>query len=57
MKIYWLVLYLGISLSAHAQWKLVWADEFNVEGTPDPNNWKFERGYARNEEIQSSFRA
>ncbi|RYY31460.1 MAG: glycoside hydrolase family 16 protein, partial [Chitinophagaceae bacterium] len=31
---------------------LVWADEFNVDGRPDPSNWKFENGYVRNEELQ-----
>jgi len=32
--------------------KLVWADEFNKEGKPDPANWRFERGFVRNEELQ-----
>jgi beta-glucanase (GH16 family) len=31
---------------------LVWADEFNVEGAPDPANWGFERGFVRNHEAQ-----
>lgn len=33
-------------------WRLVWADEFNTDGTPDPKNWKFERGFVRNHELQ-----
>ncbi len=33
-------------------WKLVWADEFNYTGKPDAKNWKFEHGFARNEEYQ-----
>ncbi len=33
-------------------WKLVWADEFNTYGPPDPRNWNFESGFARNEEDQ-----
>jgi len=33
-------------------YKLVWADEFNVDGEPDPANWKFEHGFLRNEEQQ-----
>jgi beta-glucanase (GH16 family) len=32
--------------------KLVWSDEFNVDGAPNPANWKFEQGFARNEEAQ-----
>jgi beta-glucanase (GH16 family) len=33
-------------------YKLVWADEFNHEGAPDTANWKFERGFVRNHELQ-----
>jgi beta-glucanase (GH16 family) len=32
--------------------ELVWADEFNVNGMPDPANWKFEIGFVRNNELQ-----
>lgn len=32
--------------------KLVWSDEFNKEGRPDPNNWTYERGFVRNQELQ-----
>ena len=31
---------------------LVWADEFNEEGRPDPNNWVYENGFVRNDELQ-----
>ncbi|HEV8548919.1 MAG TPA: glycoside hydrolase family 16 protein [Polyangiaceae bacterium] len=31
---------------------LVWHDEFDVDGAPDPKNWKFETGFVRNEEDQ-----
>lgn len=31
---------------------LVWSDEFNTDGKPDPKNWKFEKGFVRNEELQ-----
>ncbi|HEV7349001.1 glycoside hydrolase family 16 protein [Telluribacter sp.] len=47
-----LFLLLLVSLSAHAQWTLVWSDEFNKDGRPDPKNWKFERGFVRNQELQ-----
>ena len=33
-------------------WKLVWADEFNTNGPPDPANWNYERGFVRNKELQ-----
>ncbi len=33
-------------------WKLVWSDEFNRDGAPDPKNWTFETGFVRNEEFQ-----
>lgn len=29
---------------------LVWADEFDTPGRPDPNRWTYERGFVRNEE-------
>lgn len=32
--------------------KLVWADEFNNAGLPDPKNWTYEDGYVRNKELQ-----
>ncbi|HEX8528665.1 MAG TPA: glycoside hydrolase family 16 protein [Cytophagales bacterium] len=32
--------------------KLVWADEFDRDGPPDPAKWTFERGFVRNEELQ-----
>ena len=33
-------------------YKLVWADEFNKNGEPDTNNWRYEKGFVRNEELQ-----
>ncbi len=33
-------------------YSLVWADEFNKDGRPDPCNWTYERGFVRNEELQ-----
>jgi beta-glucanase (GH16 family) len=34
------------------EWKLVWADEFEVAGTPDPERWTYEEGLVRNREQQ-----
>jgi len=31
---------------------LIWNDEFNYDGKPDPNVWSYEEGFVRNEELQ-----
>ena len=33
-------------------WKLVWDDEFNYKGHPDPAKWGYEEGYVRHNELQ-----
>jgi beta-glucanase (GH16 family) len=33
-------------------WQLVWADEFNNQGLPDPAKWDYEVGFVRNNEVQ-----
>lgn len=33
-------------------WKLVWNDEFDKDGRPDPKKWNYEEGFVRNEEPQ-----
>jgi Beta-glucanase/Beta-glucan synthetase len=33
-------------------YKLLWSDEFNIDGTPDPKNWNYEKGFVRNNELQ-----
>lgn len=47
----------GVAVSAMAaerpgDYALVWADEFDKDGRPDPNNWVYELGFERNEELQ-----
>ena len=32
--------------------RLVWGDEFDVDGRPNPANWTYETGYVRNHEAQ-----
>ena len=32
--------------------ELVWSDEFDADGRPDPANWTYETGYVRNHEAQ-----
>ena len=45
-------LLLLVSLGRAAEWSLVWADEFNTNGAPNPANWNFEHGFVRNHELQ-----
>lgn len=33
-------------------WKIVWQDEFNYSGLPNPKKWSYETGHVRNEEKQ-----
>ena len=42
---------------APAGWKLVWSDEFDKPGAPDPNKWDYETGFVRNKELQYYTRA
>jgi beta-glucanase (GH16 family) len=42
----------GDEIIAPTGYELVWHDEFDVDGVPNPANWKFEQGLARNEEAQ-----
>jgi beta-glucanase (GH16 family) len=37
---------------AEEGYRLVWSDEFDKEGVPDPAQWDYERGFVRNEELQ-----
>ncbi|MHC4119462.1 MAG: glycoside hydrolase family 16 protein, partial [Planctomycetota bacterium] len=37
---------------AYPGYKLVWSDEFDKDGRPDPDKWTYERGFVRNEELQ-----
>ncbi len=33
-------------------WTLVWSDEFDYKGCPDPIKWGYEEGYVRHNELQ-----
>ena len=33
-------------------WRLVWSDEFDYQGLPDPKKWDYEEGFVRNQEPQ-----
>ncbi len=63
MNFFRLLVPLGICLaSVHAAdpvnpprdsaYQLVWADEFDKDGQPDPAKWKSEHGFERNKELQ-----
>lgn len=38
--------------TSSTEYKLVWSDEFNKDGQPDPRNWTYEIGFVRNRELQ-----
>lgn len=38
--------------AAAADWRLVWSDEFDKPGLPDPAKWDYEKGFIRNNEAQ-----
>lgn len=55
MKKWWLlwVALLPCMATVQAQeYKLVWSEEFEVDGAPNAENWKFEEGFVRNRELQ-----
>lgn len=41
-----------VLLPVEPPYRLVWSDEFNRPGAPDPANWVFEEGFVRNKELQ-----
>jgi beta-glucanase (GH16 family) len=61
-RLYFSCLAVCTALAAHAQetvtpprdpaYKLVWTDEFENDGTPDPTKWRSETGFERNQELQ-----
>jgi beta-glucanase (GH16 family) len=38
--------------AVHGRWELVWSDEFDTPGLPDPTKWDYEEGFIRNRELQ-----
>lgn len=40
------------STTAHKKGKMIWAEEFNYKGLPDPAKWGYEEGFVRNNEKQ-----
>jgi beta-glucanase (GH16 family) len=42
----------GAGAQTPEAWKLVWSDEFDKDGRPDPSKWTYETGLVRNAELQ-----
>lgn len=47
-----LVLLFGCGRQKEDRWNLVWSDEFEYSGLPDPEKWGNEVGFIRNNELQ-----
>ena len=45
------VLILSVTVYGQKEYRLVWSDEFDVDGKPS-KDWTFERGFVRNQELQ-----
>lgn len=46
------LLFLCASYLCAEDWRLVWSDEFDYEGLPNPEKWNYEEGFIRNNEQQ-----
>ncbi len=47
-----LIIFCGFYSNSYSQQTLVWSDEFDYTGSPDPQKWGYELGYIRNNELQ-----
>jgi beta-glucanase (GH16 family) len=43
---------LAVTDTTRDEYRLIWNDEFEVDGKPDSKNWTFEYGFVRNKELQ-----
>jgi len=41
-----------LARASASDWKLIWSDEFDQPGLPDPSKWNYEEGFLRNNEEQ-----
>jgi len=48
----WLLVLVTTGCATRGPYQLIWQDDFNRPGTPDPANWNYERGFVRNHELQ-----
>lgn len=49
---FWAAMCAGSFAQDQEGWKLVWSDEFNINGRPDTTAWNYEIGFQRNHEDQ-----
>ena len=50
-----LILFFFLTSTLRAEqrpWTLIWAEEFETPGAPDPQRWNYEVGFVRNRELQ-----
>jgi len=53
LSIFPLLLFIVLNSAAQQnQWKLIWNDEFEQDGLPDPQKWTYDVGYIANNEKQ-----
>jgi beta-glucanase (GH16 family) len=50
--LYIVILIIPLPTALADEWSLVWSDEFNYSGLPDPEKWTYEVGFIRNRELQ-----
>ena len=52
LYLYFFLIVSALAAQSADHWTLVWHDEFNKNGPPDPANWTYESGFVRNNEAQ-----
>ncbi|HXC34754.1 MAG TPA: glycoside hydrolase family 16 protein [Candidatus Acidoferrales bacterium] len=52
LYLYFILIVSALAARSANNWTLVWHDEFNKNGPPDPANWTYENGFVRNSESQ-----
>lgn len=40
------------AVASTSPWQLIWSDEFDEDGPPNPQHWGYEEGFVRNRELQ-----
>ena len=43
---------MNVNADTDSCFELVWSDEFNAPGAPDPKKWNYDEGFIRNKEAQ-----
>lgn len=50
--LYFVISIISVPTAFANEWKLVFSDEFNYSGPPNPKKWAYETGFIRNRELQ-----